>query len=118
MTCNKQSITTTENLSVMRGETIVGDFTIYDDYGRKVSTVDGITVLLADASGGEAEPIVYTIDDGVEFDDGRFRFVIYPEVSIDLPSKIGMEIKVVANGIVRIAASKYITIVDNTVKDY
>lgn len=107
-----------ENLTVMRGETIVGDFVVTDDYGRRVTSVDGITVLLTDKSGGGADPIVFTIGEGIDFSKGNFRFIVQPEISIGLPSKIGMEIKITVNGIVRIAVSKSIAVIDNTVKDY
>lgn len=102
---------------VYRGETVIGDFTLYDDDGVVITAVDDAVLLLTDRE-GKAEPVVLRLGDGIEFSQGNFRFVLTPEQTSTLPRDTGVEVKIKVNGMTRIAASGLFRLVDNKVKDY
>ena len=112
ITLNKEYAT-----HVYKGETIIFEGTIRDEDGNIITSVDDIVILLTDLT-DKKDPIERRLNDGIEFDQGNIRFVILPEESNELPNRCGIEIKIIINGIVRIATRQLMTVVDNKVKDY
>lgn len=103
---------------VYRGETIVGDFTLYDDAHNVVANVEEVVVMLTDRS-GTASPLVKKLSTGgVTYSDGNLRFVVSASECDALPSKVDIEVKVIVNELTRIATKQLLTVVDNIVKDY
>lgn len=118
MSCNNNILCQKHSAQVYRGETIVGDFTLYDDKKHVVTDVDEVVVLLADRS-GEEEPLVKKLSTGgVTYSDGNLRFVVSTSECESLPDKVNIEIKVIVNGLTRIATKQLLTVVNNIVKDY
>lgn len=104
--------------TVMRGETLIGDFVIKDDYGRRVSHVDAITMILTNLDTNALQPVLtLTLGNGIEPVNGRYRFTVSPEQTRTLPTHVGLEVKVTIGDIVRIAVEKFITMIDNKIKD-
>ena len=118
MSCDNNILCQEHAGRVYRGETIVGDFTLYDDSGAAVTSVDEVVVLLTDRS-GVAEPLVKKLStEGVTFNDGNLRFVVSAAESALLPKQVNIEIKIDVGGLTRIATKQLLTVVDNIVKDY
>lgn len=118
MSCNNNILCQGHQAQVYRGETIVGDFTLYDDSNQVVTEVDEVVVLLTDRS-GEKSPLVKKLSTGgVTYSDGNLRFVVSTSECESLPDKVNIEIKVIVNGLTRIATRQLLTVVDNIVKDY
>lgn len=118
----ERSVDTNGNIiaKVYRGETVIGDFVLLDDTGKKITQVDDVIVLFTDLSyqGAKQLPLVLRIGDGIDFDEGVLQFTLSPEQTDGLPNKVGFEVKVVISGIVRIAMRNIFTMVDNIVKSY
>lgn len=118
MSCNNNILCQKHSAQVYRGETIVGDFTLYDDKKHVVTDVDEVVVLLTDRS-GEKSPLVKKLSTGgVTYSDGNLRFVVSTSECEALPENVDIEIKVVVNGLTRIATKQLLTVVDNIVKGY
>lgn len=103
---------------IYRGETIIGDFLLKDDDGEIVTNVDDAVVILTNLVKKDEEPLVMRLGDGIDFDNGRFRFVISSAASNTLPDSVGFEVKFVINGITRIATRDLFKVYDNKVKNY
>lgn len=103
---------------VYRGETIVGEFLLKDDNGDLITSVDNAVLALTDLDKSKAEPIVMHLGDGIEFNEGHFRFVISSKQTSMLPTNVGFEVKFVVNGVTRIAMRNLFKVLDNKVKDY
>lgn len=105
------------NTQVYRGETIIFDFTLRDDNKNVVTNVDNVVVLLTDLDDKQA-PVEKRLGNGIEFNNGNLRFVIQPSESVNLPKRCGIEIKIIINGVVRIATRHIMNVLNNKVKDY
>lgn len=103
---------------VYRGETIVGDFTLYDDSNNVVTDVDEVVVLLTDRNEDTVSVVKKLSTGGVVFKDGQLEFVVSSEESVTLPKLVTIEIKIIVEGLTRIAAKQILTVLDNKVKDY
>lgn len=110
-------MSTENNAQVYRGETIIFDFTLRDDNGDVITSIDDVVVLLTDMT-DKQQPIVKRLGSDIVFDNGNLRFVIQPTESRTLPKRCGIEIKIIINGVVRIAVRQIMNVLDNKVKDY
>lgn len=103
---------------IYRGETIVGDFVLKDDEGQTITHIDGAVILLTDMRSKVTPPVIMRLGDGITFDAGAFRFVVASDVTKTLPDMVGFEIKIVVNGLTRIATKALFQVIGNQVKDY
>lgn len=100
-----------------KGETIVCDFTLRDDDGAIINNISDAVVLITDLS-HRAQPLEKSLESGITFNNGNLRFMLTPTESATLPKKCGIEVKVVTNGMTRIAVQKdFLVMLDNQVKD-
>lgn len=103
---------------IYRGETIVGDFILKDDDGQTITNIDGAVVLLTDMRSKATPPVIMRLGDGITFNEGAFRFVVESDVTKTFPDMVGFEIKIVVNGLTRIATKALFQVLGNQVKDY
>lgn len=103
---------------IYRGETIVGDFVLRDDNGKVITHIDGAVILLTDIRSKATPPVILRLGDGITFDEGAFHFVVASDVTKNFPNMVGFEIKIVVNGLTRIATKSLFQVLGNQVKDY
>lgn len=103
---------------IYRGETIVGDFVLKDDDGQIITHIDGAVILLTDMRSKTTPPVIMRMGEGITFDEGAFRFVVASDVTKTFPDMVGFEIKIVVNGLTRIATKALFRVLGNQVKDY
>lgn len=99
---------------VYRGETVLCDFVLRDDTGGVITSVDDVVVLLTDLEGKQG-PVLKRLGTGVVLENGVLHFEISSEESALLPKQVGVEVKVVINGVTRIATRHLLRVKDNQV---